>query len=125
MYLEDGIPRCYQYGTTITVRITFLNWKVYLIGVVNNEEPWLLLTEAREPIFGSAFVQLNSCNPCNGREGLLGMLVRARINPKDAPEASIYRQLRIVLGLVPGIYLFLLSEANLQQNCVLPDPGRP
>ena len=25
----------------------------------------------------------------------------------------------------PGLYLCLLSDANLQQNCVFPEPGRP
>ena len=53
------------------------------------------------------------------------MLIGARINPEDTPEANFRYQPRLVLISILDRYLCLLSEANLQQNCVLPDPGKP
>lgn len=125
MDLEGWISRRYEYDTTITIGVAFLDRKAYFIGVIDDQEPRLLFTKTRKPILCCAFVRLDSSDPCNGRERLFGMFIGASINPKDSPKSSICNQLQIVAVKIPCAYLCLLSEANLQQNCVLPDPGRP
>ena len=121
---EQRIPGRYEDGAKITIRKTFLHRESLVVRIVDDEQPWLLWSKTWKPTFDSSWIRCNLSNRWESGERLFCVLFGACIDPKYTPKAIGFSGNFRVLSSF-GQYLCLFSDANLQQNCVFPDPARP
>ena len=111
--LEGRVSCRNENDTIVTTRKEVLDRIFQVINVIDDEQPWLLLAEAREPALCGAFIEFDLPNSCNCCERVLSMLDRACINPKNSPETVTKHKLQSYLDWASG----RISVCCLKQIC--------